>query len=578
MPRSPASPSSTRPAEYGFTVRFAQTLWFGDGELSVTVHTPGGQPAGGAAVRAVLADDSSVTAAATTDSAGQATFTHLPDRTFELTATAPGNLVGSVPATIPDSPVTLTLAAPMTPSPIDNNDFAGGTADGWEVGTAPVEIVPHVEGPLGGPAVAQTRTGTAAGARGTRAAKAQLPAPKARAAAADFDLQLNTAGEGEQRIGRAFKVEPGYRSVVVRYRFVTTEVPGGFFGTKYNDYFSIDARTLAGGTIHAGNSMNGLGLWAFDAAGATAWYTVEMPVEETGDEVQFFLGVANVADGLFPSAVVVDLVQKKRLTISALSLNDIDNSALQRMSVSAHGYFGGVTRVHGSLTVEGDEDDTLQELTLEVVQAGAVVATGTLEPGLTGTLYRRFGDTETIELAAVQLLFRVPAADVAAGDQVSLRVRARSAGDTAQKDFGAVQKLERYAAGNRYGGRDEAVGGDDWVRPGVRTFLTGIGAVTWGDMSNMHGGTFAPHQTHQVGHSADGWFAGYNARNAATAATVVAQLNANGLRITQVYVTFTPAFQAAIQGVVLTDGRQAVNVIRNVAGHDTHFHWEMTEA
>ena len=96
----------------------------------------------------------------------------------------------------------------------------------------------------------------------------------------------------------------------------------------------------------------------------------------------------------------------------------------------------------------------------------------------------------------------------------------------------------------------------------------------------MNGGPFPPHQLHQTGNSADGWFAGYNLRNAATAATIVGQLNAYGTRITNVFVTFAAgsAFASALVGVQLDDGRMADQVIRNVAGHTTHFHWEVTDS
>jgi hypothetical protein len=207
-----------------------------------------------------------------------------------------------------------------------------------------------------------------------------------------------------------------------------------------------------------------------------------------------------------------------------------------------------------------------------------------LASGVAGTLYRTFGDTEEIKLDASQLLFEIPAGELAAASQdnngaLTLRVKARSSSDeTAEKDFGAVTKLTRFTGGNRYGGRDEAEGGDDWALPGVRTFVEGAG-LTWGDFSNMNGGPFPPHQAHQSGNSADGWFAGYNARDAATAATIIGQLNTHGTRIRSVYVAFDPQgpFAAAIAGVTLNDGRPASAVIRNVGGHATHFHWEVTD-
>ena len=95
----------------------------------------------------------------------------------------------------------------------------------------------------------------------------------------------------------------------------------------------------------------------------------------------------------------------------------------------------------------------------------------------------------------------------------------------------------------------------------------------------MNGGPFPPHGSHQTGNSVDGWFAGYNERNAATAATIIGHLNTYGARIRAVYVTFAPGseFANAIANVTLNDGRAATSVIRNVPGHETHFHWEVTD-
>jgi hypothetical protein len=161
----------------------------------------------------------------------------------------------------------------------------------------------------------------------------------------------------------------------------------------------------------------------------------------------------------------------------------------------------------------------------------------------------------------------------------ALRVKARSSsGETAQKDVGSVTKLALFTGGNRYGGRDTDKGGGDWPKPGVRTFVEDTNH-TWGDFSNMNGGSFPPHQTHRTGNSADGHFSGYNARDAATAATIIGDLNTYGTRIRTVYVTFAPnsVFANAIANVTLNDGRAAKSVIRNVGGHTTHFHWEVTD-
>jgi hypothetical protein len=132
----------------------------------------------------------------------------------------------------------------------------------------------------------------------------------------DSDLQLGTAGEGPQTISRTFQTDPDVSAVRLRYRFVTSEVPGGFFGSEFNDYFSVSLRSQKGGdAVFEANSMNGLGLGAFDAGGATAWRDATLPVDVEGDVIQVDLEVANVADGLLDSQVIVDFVEEVRVRV-----------------------------------------------------------------------------------------------------------------------------------------------------------------------------------------------------------------------------------------------------------------------
>ena len=59
--------------------------------------------------------------------------------------------------------------------------------------------------------------------------------------------------------------------------------------------------------------MNGLGLGAFDfSSGATAWRTVTLKTDPNGDVIQLDVTVANVADGLLDSHVVIDFVSEKQ--------------------------------------------------------------------------------------------------------------------------------------------------------------------------------------------------------------------------------------------------------------------------
>jgi hypothetical protein len=520
-----------------------------------------------------------------TDASGQGAFTNLPDRTYNLVATAAGNLLATRPTFVSDGAVVLRLKGITPASPIDNNDFSLGL-QGWNLGTAPVFLIDHIEGPLGFASAQSASVPVEPASRAERSNEPSgLPVSFTSLNPTDHDLVLATRGEGQQSISRTFQVEPGVKSVRVRYRFVTSEVPGGFFGSEFNDFYNISLRTRTmNSSQNEGNSMNGLGLGSFDSAGATAWRETEIQIPEGGDTLQVDVAVANVADGFLDSFVIVDVVKKAKLSITALTLNDIDNTALAFLSASNHNYFDGDTRVHGTIIVEGDKEDSLQELKLEVLEGGSVIATGTLAPSLEITLYRQFGDTEKIEIQTSQLFFKIAGSELAGVAQgtngiISLRVNAKSAkGEADERDFGNVTKVVQVTNINRYGARDDIQGGDDWAKPQVASFIQGTG-LTWGDFSNMNAGRFPPHNAHQRGNSADGWFANYNERNATTAATIIDHLNEYGRRIQTVYVTFQPgsAFALAIANVNLNDGRAANQVIRNVGGHTTHFHWEVTD-
>ncbi|WP_447007158.1 carboxypeptidase-like regulatory domain-containing protein [Saccharothrix isguenensis] len=568
---------------HGYAIEAEFVLWVGNHSVPVLVLDDTGAPVEGASVVAKLSDDPDVSAALVTDATGRGAFANLPNRSYNVIAQASGNRFATQPTSVFDGTVVLRLLGIGAPSAVDNNDFSQGTA-GWDVGTAPVSVIPHVEGSPSGFAAAGQAVGARTEEASAQATAAITGAPPAglSAEAADFDLALDTAGEGQQSVSRTFDVEPGVKSVTVRYRFITSEVPGGWFGSEFNDFYNVAVRSSqASGVVSNGNSMNGLGLAAFDGGGATGWSESELPVNPQGDTVRVDLAVANVADGLFGSRVVVDVVKKKKLTISQVQLRDIDNQALQYLSASNHAYFGGQTRVHGTITVQGPKDESLTELALEVVEGGTTVR-GTLAAAVRPTLVTAFGDDEENKITTNRLLFEIPAAllnavNQSTNGQLTLRVRATSSsGETAEKDAGTATKLVRFTGANRYGERDATVGGDDWALPTVRTFIDGAGQ-RWGDFSNMNGGPFAPHSSHRAGTSADGWFSGYNDRNAATAATIINQLNTHGTRIRTVYVTFAAgsAFAQAIAGVTLNDGRAATAVIRNHGGHTTHFHWEV---
>ena|SRR5687768_110523 len=323
----------------GRIVHKAATLWAGDLTLNVSVLDENNQPANGALVTARLGDDKEVKATATTTANGSVSFGNLPNRTIVLEASASGNRIASVATTGGAGFEQLKLKGINAPSSIDNNDFSQGT-DGWEIGDAPVVIIPHEEGefvPLDGISPLEVMSTPQVSVWSSdsfyrsglwfnsfSAAPPYLSILPAEAETGtepegDQDLVLNTAGEGPQSISRTFQVEEGVQEVKVRYKFITSEVPGGYFGTQFNDYFNVAIRSQSGGgSASESQTMNGLGLSSFDANGATDWREFTLPVNGTADTIQVDLTVANVADGLFDSSLVIDFVAKTKVKIGDL--------------------------------------------------------------------------------------------------------------------------------------------------------------------------------------------------------------------------------------------------------------------
>ncbi|MEM9103990.1 MAG: hypothetical protein AAGB12_16915, partial [Pseudomonadota bacterium] len=550
-------------------------------------------------VTATLNDENTITSELQVNG-GAFTFLNVPNNTVLFQAVVDGNF-GIVGINGGDTLANIAILPFNEPSLIDNNDFSLGTLDGWEINGARVSLSSHQE-ELSSELKAEASLLLSNQKkfyledklpRIPRSAKPTLsPVPLMtndvlllNADQPDLDLDLTTAGEGVQRISRTFNTSVGTQSVTVRYRFITSEVPGGYFGTQFNDYFSVSIRSMSGGIAQESNSMNGLGLPSFDAVGATTWREETLEVNPNGDTIQIDLAVANVGDGALDSTLRVDLIEENQLRISELTLNDIDNTPLNYLSASQHTYFNGNTRIHATITIEGAAEATISEIMLEVIQGGSVVVTGTLTPTAQNTLLQQLGNDGRVAITGSQHLFDLVPTGInsANNGQLALRVKVTSSdGEEVIQNAGNVTILRRFLGSNRYGVRDTNRGGDDWALPSVLDFVDNLNGYLWGDFSNMNAGSFAPdHTSHQTGVDADGWFNGYNARNAATAAFIIAEINASNSRISRVYVTFervaTDTFFTAIQNVVLTDGRAAVDVIIPATGHRTHVHYRLTE-
>ncbi|CAF1498145.1 unnamed protein product [Rotaria sordida] len=117
-------------------------------------------------------------------------------------------------------------------------------------------------------------------------------------------LSVTTVGQSLQTISRSFITQANANEAYIEYQFVTSEVPGGYFGSQFNDYFSVTLRSEKGNFITKTDSMNGLGLGAFEfATGATGWSNLTVKVGSTPEKIRFDVGVSNVGDGAFQSTV-----------------------------------------------------------------------------------------------------------------------------------------------------------------------------------------------------------------------------------------------------------------------------------
>jgi len=177
-----------------------------------------------------------------------------------------------------------------------------------------------------------------------------------------------------------------------------------------------------------------------------------------------------------------------------MTLNDIDGTGLAFLSTDSHSFFGGNSRVHGTVTVEGPSDDGLADLELEIIQGGRVVATADLASGAASALQQSFGEDGRIEIGTSQLLFELASSqasnvDVSQNGTLTLRARATSVnGETATRDLGNVVLLANFDGGNRYPSRDPGVGGDSWAQPNLLDIVNNLAGTFWNDLSNMNAG------------------------------------------------------------------------------------------
>ncbi|MBN8439818.1 MAG: penicillin-insensitive murein endopeptidase [Candidatus Accumulibacter sp.] len=563
----------------GARVEGEAVVWAGASAVQGRVVDETGNPVSGATVVAALGDDSTVTATTTTNASGHYVLNNFPARTVLVQVTGTNGLLGSTASVAGSAFPDVVLLGFGTPVASLNNDFLAGTSGWINHNGASLTLVDHVDNP--GPAAASSslQKVSALFMRWLPLSTAHAQAPPTK------DLRVGTSGKGPRTVTYTFRPPADTKTARIRYRFQTQEYPT-YFGTKYNDSFNVALRTNSGKSAVVAGAMNELGSAAFASGGSTAWKELTVELATAGEPVQVDLTVANVGDGVVDSAVIVNFVSTSPLSIPQASLFDIDNSSLKYLSAASHTYFNSTTRVHATFKVTGPDSAKLSSLELQVLQAGAVKARGTLTTSLSSSVYTAFG-TSGIKLTGAQLAFEIPASELASvstatDGPLTLKLVAKADdGRSVEKDMGSVQLLDHWTGTDRYGGRDDNRGGDDWLTAVTREVCKAV-TVKWGDFSNMNAGSFATdHSSHTKGIDVDGWYAGYNARDAAAATKMIALLNTAGVgnKVKIVYVTHTAiagnAFYDAYKDVTLADGRKAKKVIQNWGGHESHFHWNV---
>jgi hypothetical protein len=547
----------------GFALEKKLKLWAGSGNLSLRIINEAGSLVPNANVKVNLGDDPNVFAEGNT-ATGLISFQNIPLRTIIETASAPGSLYGTTATVGGGSNVNLKVYGINAPSTVSNNDFSQGTL-GWVIGAAPVQIIEHSEGlPL-------------------QKIMSNLQGNITTQAISNPDLQLSTSGEGSQHISRTFFSTPGTKNITVKFRFITSEVPGGFFGSQYNDMYSIVIKSSVGNTSES-KAMNELGLGAFDYnTGATNWREISLPVNVDGDIIHVDISVTNVGDGAYDSKVVVDYVGEKKLAITDAVFFDPDKSGLLTfLSLDNHTYFGGKVPIYGALSFKGAAADRLKSVALEVLKGNTVLTNVPLSTDSEGDLYQVFGSDETIQMNFKKLLFEIPSTTPQLSDgKLQLRINAET--DNGEKisfiygSFPNLKLYQEFGTDKRFGAttRDAGEGGDGWALPSTIDFIAGLPAG-WlvNDISNMNGGNFIGHQTHTYGNDIDLKFTGYINRDAAVANTLIDFLNSpQGSRVAFIYVTYsqTSVFYNAIKDVMIGN-QKATSIILNRTNHEDHFH------
>lgn len=602
--------------ENGGMLDYESVLWAGNMSFFIEVVDKNG-PVENADVNIALTDDKNIKIQGKTDISGRLLVSNIPNRTLFFLAKSLGRVTSSVQIVENNMILHLQLDEILSPSVIDNNNFSLGL-EGWDTSESnQVELIPHTEEneiniasilsvkslnlapasnvDLSKMTIEEQKNYRKAQSNLKSASKSSLSNSSSisimSAAVGDTDLSVSTGGKmGASKVKRAFKTKPGSNNVKVRYKFITSEIPGGYFGSIWNDGYSIILSSSTEGQIATDiSSMNSMGIGAFSPSGASSWMELKVPVDPSGDIVQLMASVSNVGDGAYDSQIIIDYIEETAFTIKSAELYDIDNSLLNRLSVSASNpYLGGITGINGSIEITGDETDGVKSLKLQIIQGGSVKATANLAPSQS-TIISRF-DTSGVKKVSLQRLFNLTnieaaGVDVSINGTLVLKIIAESTKGTKSELTidRPIQLLTRsdLPASVRYNdNRDLDAGGDDWGTPScvhtlnslISTF-SNIGFKV-NDYSNMNGGVFAKHKGHQKGIDVDFVFNNSSNVDGQSAARLLQIARANS-NIKVIGVSYEKvngnSFYDAIKNELI-NGEAASSVIRKWEGHKDHFH------
>ncbi|UJR19753.1 hypothetical protein I4U23_022886 [Adineta vaga] len=234
---------------YGLPLFYSFSLYFGDISMPIKVLYKNGTVATNVSVQMNITDFNRVSQSAVTDSNGTALFINVPPVTISIFAHTIDNQIGLAGFQPTSDELIVTLI------PFDHNTTKRRRRE--------------------------TDEGT------------------------PFNVFTNYVKSLQTR-SVSFMSKANVSKVYVDYQFITSEVPGGFFGTQYNDYFSVTMRSDKGNYRTITQSMNSLGLGAFDyASGATAINKLTMPVGSESESIQIDIAVSNVGDSILQSELKV---------------------------------------------------------------------------------------------------------------------------------------------------------------------------------------------------------------------------------------------------------------------------------